>query len=215
MLTPTGFVTDAYLMLDMRNHWTSYYKWLQNGRWSWLVLARQFVRLILRTVKGDSGGVIALPLLSRLIPSAGNTGKLVATNTLIRGVYRLLQGVKVRVLVDSWFMRRCFIESMEQRGFDVIGQVRRDTRLYEEPPKRKRGQRGRPRKYGEKYTPKRIAHFKRTEATLQLYGRSQDVHYRSKIAKARFLNGRLVMAVWCEFKSDNGRWKQTCLLIST
>lgn len=267
MLTPTGFVTDAYLMLDMRNHWTSYYKWLQNGRWSWLALARQFVRLTLMTVKTDAvhlviddtltlraskkapgskihhqhgnkpnlaqyvrgqcwvslacavkkdnGGVVALPLLSRLIPSAGNTGKLVAATTLIRAVYRLFQGVKVRVLVDSWFMRRCFIESMQQRGFDVIGQVRRDTRLYEAPPKRKQGQRGRPRKYGEKYTPKRIAHFKRTGVTLPLYGRSQDVRYRSKIAKARFLNGRLVVAVWCEFKSDNGRWKQTCLLIST
>ncbi|MCP3666479.1 MAG: transposase [Gammaproteobacteria bacterium] len=105
---------------------------------------------------------------------------------LIRAVYRLFQGIKVRVLVDSWFMRRCFIESMEQRGFDVFGQVRRDTRLYEEPPKRKRGQRGRPRKYGEKYTPKRIAHFKRTEATRQLYGRPRDVRYRSKITKARF-----------------------------
>ncbi|WP_419588862.1 hypothetical protein, partial [Thiolapillus sp.] len=40
---------------------------------------------------------------------------------------------------------------------DVIGQVRIDTRLYDEPPKRKKGQRGRPRKYGRKYTPKRIA----------------------------------------------------------
>ncbi len=50
-LTPTDFVTDAYLMLDMRNHWTSYYKWLQNGRWSWLTLARSFVRLILRIVR--------------------------------------------------------------------------------------------------------------------------------------------------------------------
>ncbi len=30
-------------MLDMRSHWTSYYKWLQNGRWSWLALAQQFV----------------------------------------------------------------------------------------------------------------------------------------------------------------------------
>ena len=25
MLTPTGFVTDAYLMVNVRNHWTSYY----------------------------------------------------------------------------------------------------------------------------------------------------------------------------------------------
>jgi len=166
-------------------------------------------------VKRENGGAIALPLLSRLIPSASNTGKLVAANTLIRAVHRLFHGLKVRVLVDSWFMRRCFIESMQVRGFDVVGQVRRDTRLYEEPPKRKQGQRGRPRKYGEKYTPKRIAHFKRQEVTLQLYGRSQDVRYRSKIAKARFLNGRLVVAVWCEFKSDNGNWKKNCLLIST
>jgi hypothetical protein len=267
MLTPTGFVTDAYLMLNMHNHWTSYYKWLQEGRWSWLALARQFVRLILSVVKSDvvhlviddtltlraskkapgskihhqhgnkpnlaqyvrgqcwvslacavkreSGGTVALPILSRLIPSVGNTGKLVAAKTLIRAVHHLFKGVKVRVLVDSWFMRRCFIESMEQRGFDVIGQVRRDTRLYEEPPKMKRRLRGRPRKYGEKYTPKRIAHFKKTEATLQLYGRSQDVRYRSKLAKARFLCGRLVVAVWCEFKSDSGHWKKTCLLIST
>ena len=35
MLTPTGFVTDAWLMVNMRNHWTSYYKWLQKGKWSW------------------------------------------------------------------------------------------------------------------------------------------------------------------------------------
>ncbi len=57
-------------------------------------------------------------------------------------------------------MRHCFIESMEQRGFCVIGQVCRYTR-HEEPPKRKQGQRGQPCKYGEKYTPKRIAHFER------------------------------------------------------
>ena len=50
MLTSHGFVTEAYLTLDMSRHWTSYYKWLQKGRWSWLALARQFVRLILKLV---------------------------------------------------------------------------------------------------------------------------------------------------------------------
>ena len=267
MLTPTGFVTDAYLMLDMSRHWSSYYKWLQKGRWSWLALARQFVRLILKVVKRDvvhliiddtltlraskkapgsqihhqhgskpnlaryvqgqcwvslacvakrtGGGAIALPILSRLIPSASNTGKLIAANTLVRAVHGLFQGKKVRVLVDSWYMRRIFIESMQHRGFDVIGQVRIDTRLYDEPPKRKKGQRGRPRKYGEKYTPKRIAHLKKTVVTLPLYGKKQAVRYRSKILKARFLDGRLVRVVWCEFKSDRGQWKKTCLLLST
>ena len=267
MLTPTGFVTDAYLMVSMRNHWTSYYKWLQKGKWSWLSLARQFTRLVLASiqcevvhlviddtltlraskkapdsrihhqhgnkpnlasfvwgqcwvslaliVKRTDATPVALPLLSRLIPSASNTGKLIAANTLIRSVYQRFQGVTVRVLVDSWYMRRCFIESMQQRRFDVIGPVRIDTRLYDEPPPRKPGQRGRPRKYGEKYTPKRIAHLQRTVTTLKLYGQDQVVRYRSKLLKARFLNGRLVRVVWCEFESDKGHWKSTCLLLST
>ncbi len=50
MLAPSGFVTNSYLMGNMRNHWTSYYKWLQQGRWSWLTLARQFC-----TLNSDSG----------------------------------------------------------------------------------------------------------------------------------------------------------------
>jgi hypothetical protein len=267
MLTPTGFVTDVYLMLELRNHWTSYYKWLQKGRWSWLGLARQFTRLALSCVneevihlaiddtltlrastkapgsqihhqhgskpnlaqyvrgqcwvslamiaKRSKTSAIALPLLTRLIPSASNTGKLIAANTLIRAVCGLFEGLKVRVLVDSWYMRRLFIQSMLARGFHVIGQVRIDTRLYDEPQKKKKGQRGRPRKYGDKYTKKRIAHLKKTEVTLSLYGKQQTLRYRSKILKARFLDGQLVRVVWCELKSDSGRWKPTRLFLST
>ena len=269
MLTPAGFVTEAYLVVTMHNHWSSYYKWLQKGRWSWLGLSRQFVRLILKVVKqevihlviddtltlraskkapgsqihhqhGNKPNLaqyvrgqcwvslawvirrekqpVALPLLTRLVPGISNTGKRVAAKTLIRAVYRLLDGRKVRVLVDSWYMRRIFIESMLARGFDVIGQVRIDTRLYDEPPKRKKGQRGRPRKYGRKYTPKRIAHLKRSMVsmvTLPLYGKEQEVRYRSKVLMAHFLGGRLVRVVWCEFKSESGHWKKAHLLLST
>ena len=266
MLTPAGFVTEAYLVVTMRNHWSSYYKWLQKGRWSWLGLSRQFVRLILKVVKqevihlviddtltlraskkapgsqihhqhGNKPNLaqyvrgqcwvslawvirrekqpVALPLLTRLVPGISNTGKRVAAKTLIRAVYRLLDGRKVRVLVDSWYMRRIFIESMLARGFDVIGQVRIDTRLYDEPPKRKKGQRGRPRKYGRKYTPKRIAHLKRSMVTLPLYGKEQEVRYRSKVLMAHFLGGRFVRVVWCEFKRESGHWKKAHLLLST
>ncbi len=267
MLTSTGFVTDAYLMLDMSRHWSSYYKWLEQGRWSWVALARQFTRLVLRVVKEDVIHLaiddtltlraskkapasrihhqhgnkpnlsryvqgqcwvslawvvrctdkrhVALPLLTRLIPSVSNTGKLIAANTLIRAVYRLFEGKTVRVLVDSWYMRRVFIESMRQRQFHVIGQVRIDTRLYDVPKEKRKKQRGRPRKYGEKYTAKRIAHLKRTEVTLPLYGKDQAVRYRSKLVKARFLNGLLARVVWCEFKSDKGEYKKASLLLST
>ena len=138
-----------------------------------------------------------------------------AANTLIRSIYRLFDGMKVRVLVDSWYMRRAFIQSMQSRGFDVIGQVRIDTRLYDEPPTRKPGQRGRPRKYGEKYTPKRIAHLKRSVTTLTLYGKEQRVRYRSKQVMARFLEGQRVRVVWCELEKDDATWKSPSLLLST
>ena len=52
MLTPAGFVTETYLFLDMQRHWTTYYKWLEAGKWSWLKLARQFVCLVL-SAKND------------------------------------------------------------------------------------------------------------------------------------------------------------------
>jgi len=53
MLTSTGFVTEAYLTLDMQNHWTSYYKWLQQGKWSWLALVRQYVGLLFQVLHND------------------------------------------------------------------------------------------------------------------------------------------------------------------
>ena len=53
LLTPTGFVTDARCMLDMRNHWSSYYKWWQKGKWSWLTLARKFNRFELARIQCD------------------------------------------------------------------------------------------------------------------------------------------------------------------
>lgn len=269
MLTPTGFVTDAYLMLNMRNHWTSYYKWLQQGKWSWLALARQFMRLILSIVKHDvihlaiddtltlrsskkapdsrihhqhgnkanlsayvlgqcwvnlsiitlrgNNEPVALPLLSRLMPGRGNRGKLVAANTLIRAVQSLMQGLNVRVLIDSWYMRRTVIEAMLKREFNVIGQVRKDTRLYDVPAARQKGQRGRSRKYGEKYTLERIECLNRRIVTLPIYGKEQRVRLRSVLAKARFLNGRLVRAVWCEFENDKkpNQWKTASLLLST
>lgn len=53
MLTSSGFVTQAWLMLDMQRHWTSYYKCLQQGKWSWLRLARAFVGIVLGQIKDD------------------------------------------------------------------------------------------------------------------------------------------------------------------
>ena len=104
---------------------------------------------------------------------------------------------------------------MQKRGFEVIGQVRKDTGLYDVPPPRKKGQRGRSRKYGEKFTLERIAYFKRTVITPNLYGKEQVVRLRRKLAKARFLDGQFVRVVWCELKNTNNNWQQAGLILST
>ena len=41
------------------------------------------------------------------------------------------------MLVDSWYLRRTLIQSMLEGGLEVIGPVRIETRLSDEPPKSK------------------------------------------------------------------------------
>jgi len=40
-------------VIAMGNHVARYYKWLQRGKWSWLGVSRQFVRLLLQVLKPD------------------------------------------------------------------------------------------------------------------------------------------------------------------
>ena len=268
MLTRSGFVTQSWLILNTQKHWTSYYKCLQKGKWSWLALARAFVSLVIREAGGEiiylaiddtlvlrtskkapasqlhhqhgnkpnlarfvhgqcwvtlahiatraKGNNIAIPLLSRLMPTAGNTGKLRAAQTLIRCISRLYNGKTVRLLVDSWYMRGKFILAMLAKNIDVIGQVRYDTRLYDMPIIRKKKQRGRPAKYGAKMTAVRVSRLATTETTLPLYGRMQRLRYRHKILLARFIDGAKVHAIWCEFYNEkNSSWNKSRLLLST
>lgn len=268
MLTRSGFVTQSWLMLNTQKHWTSYYKCLQQGKWSWLALARAFVDVVIREVGGEviylaiddtlvlraskkapasqihhqhgnkpnlaryvrgqcwvtlaqiatrtQGKNIAIPLLSRLMPTAGNTGKLRAAQTLIRSVSRLYHGKTVRLLVDSWYMRGEFILAMLSKKIDVIGQVRYDTRLYDMPAVRQKQQRGRPAKYGSKMTRERVTRLTVTETVLPLYGKRQRLRYRHKIVLARFIDGTRVHAIWCEFYDEKKEvWNKARLLLST
>ena len=268
MLSSSGFVSEAYLALDMVRHWNSYYKWLQQGRWSWLSLARRFVVLVLsqqkaacidliiddslvlrhskrapasrihyqhgnkpnlaKYVRGQcwvslasamsrqDGTVVAVPLLQRLCPTVGNTGKLNAALVLLRAVKAQISQRMVRVLVDSWYMKRRFVGGAVQAGYTVIGQVRKDTALYRTPKRSQRPGRGRPRKYGDKITFATVKAWRCERVKMILYGREQNVVYRSAIVKIRFLKGHTGRAVWCEFEdAQTGQRKKICLLIAT
>ncbi len=67
-------------------------------------------RVALAAIVKRSGCNTPLLLLLRLTPQAGNSGKLVIARSLIRALMEPLKDKAVTVLVDSWYMRRSFIE---------------------------------------------------------------------------------------------------------
>jgi len=264
MLTETGFVTQAYLALPMKRNWSSYYKWIEKGKWSWVAVGVQMARLlirmfpqplwhliiddtlILRTSKKAPGSKIhrehsrkpnrpdfvrgqcwvslaavvenglqaaAIPILSRLMRNEGNGSKLTAAKALIRVITPVFENFTVRLLLDSWYMRGTLLRTALKAGLQVIGQVRKDTALFRVPELR--AKRGRPRKYGTKYTPDDIAMLPAISVQLFIYGKLQWVRYRSVIAKARFLDGRLVRAVWVSFEDEKRGVTQERLILAT
>lgn len=264
MITETGFVTSAYLALPMKRNWSSYYKWIEKGKWSWVAVGVQMARLlirlfpqplwhliiddtlVLRVSKKAPGSKIhhehsrkpnrpkfvqgqcwvslaavvenglsaaAIPILSRLIRNEGNGNKLTAAKTLLRVIQPVFDGLCVRLLLDSWYMRGILLRAALGAGLQVIGQVRKDTALFQRPELTTK--RGRPRKYGAKYTPEVIEKLPITPAELFIYGKLRWVRFRSVIAKARFLDGRFVRAVWVSFEDEKGGVTRERLILAT
>lgn len=265
MLTQNGFVTEALLAIKPRRHWTSYFKWLQKGRWSWVALGLQTARLALLSSTGSRCFIaiddtlifrtsrkapesrihhqhgskanrpdyvrgqnwvtlalvlpqgwrsLALPILSRLPRATGNGGKLVAAKTLLRVASRLFGGRLVTLLVDSWYMRKTLLLPAQTFGYQVIGQVRKDTALYLPPPPHD-GKRGRPRKYGDKLTPERVAQLPVVTQRFFIYNAWRTVHYRSCETLAFFLDGQPVRVVWSQIENEDGTLRPTRLLLCT
>jgi hypothetical protein len=156
---------------------------------------------------------VALPILLRLHKSVGNSTKLSRGVMLIKFVLPLLKktGSTIRVLVDSWYMKAPFILPLLELDLDLIGQARKDTALFESPVPIDKKTRGRPRKYGDHWTPERVAKLPVKTKTLNIYGGLKKVKYRSVKCLARFLKGRTVIAVWCQLPSQ----KSWSLILST
>ncbi|PVZ68285.1 IS701 family transposase [Pelagibaculum spongiae] len=226
MLTNNGFVCEVWHTLSLQNHWTSYYKWLQQGKWSWIQLGLQLLRLVVHflspasviylelddsliyrkskkapaaslyhqhgnkanrpkyawgqyivtmavSVVRDNGDITAIPFLSRLISKTGNGTKISAAKALIRVIQPVLPAAKIRLLVDSWYMKSSLVTAAMAKDWHVIGQARRDLRLYRKPEKCLKKPVGRPRKYGEQLTrirqeqlPRRVKTWEVTKGSL-------------------------------------------------
>ena len=264
MITQAGFVTQAWLAISPVRDWTSYYKWLQKGKWSWVALGVQMVRLILKffvqpvcyliiddtviyrssrkapgcTIHHQHGSkpnrpryvrgqcwvslafslrqgmkTVAIPLLSRLMRVNGNSSKLTAAQVLLRVVAPVFESKKVIVLLDSWYMRWPLLQFVLKHRLHAIGQVRRDTALYDLPIQT--GKRGRPRIYGSKYIPETVDALPEYREYVMIYGKEQWVRYRSIRCLARFMKARLVRAVWMQIEDKNGKLTGRRLLLST
>ena len=147
--------------------------------------------------------VVSLPLLHLLAKGTGNEGKLEKAKELVSDISPLVNELPRYLLVDAWYMRETLIKHAREKGFHVIGQVRIDTDIRHIPPTPLRAKRGRPRIYGNKISPKSLAHTRFREATLPLYGKNQQILFHSTVAYARFLGPVPVRAVWVHFVTTN------------
>lgn len=90
-----------------------------------------------------------------------------AAALLLSVVAPIFTSRRVCILVDSWYMKRPYLELVKQHGFHAIGQVRRDTALNDLPQPRSGG--GRPRKYGDLYTAERVGQLPEFRSRLYHY----------------------------------------------
>src|SRR3954467_12840492 len=165
----------------------------------------------LSAVIGNSRGSWSVPLMSNLAGRTGNHGKLETMRAMLEEVSGTLGAITL--LLDAWYMKGYLIVDALKRDAIVIGQVRRDTALYDPPPPRT-GKPGRPRKYGDRITQEKLKMLAPTHTELPIHGGQRTVRYRTAVCMARFLGGRLVRAVWVSMFVD-GKWKAERLLLST
>ena len=145
----------------------------------------------------------AVPLMLRLVRRGTNRGKLRSAGFLLRLLGQRLG--RVRVLLDAWFMRGRLITRTVADGHTVIGRVRRDLALHAVPKPPPRRRRGRPRKYGERFTRERLEALPLHRSAQILYGALEVVRFRTALVSARFLKGRVVRAVWVQLERPDRR----------
>lgn len=108
-----------------------------------------------------------------MCPSSSRS-KLDTAALLLRFIAPVFAGsTRTFTLVNSWYMKWPYLEKVLGFGFHSIGQGRRDTALHDIPGLQ--SGRGRPRKYGAKYTAERVATLPEDRQEVCWYGKTQWV----------------------------------------
>jgi DDE superfamily endonuclease len=83
------------------------------------------------------------------------------------------------VVADAYYASHVLLRALVLHGIGYVGRIRISTVAYLAPPQRKKGQRGRPRTYGDKVVLREL--FNKPEqfdgAEVELYGEVKQLHY--------------------------------------
>ena len=104
------------------------------------------------------------PLVMRLVPGLQGARQWLVGETVapmsfwdaalaaILDVTRCLGEAAVRVVADAYYSKAPFLNGLLARGIDVISRLRKDAVGWDDPAPRPPGKRGRPLRYGRKWT---------------------------------------------------------------
>ena len=111
----------------------------------------------------------------------------------------------VWVVVDGAYAACPFLDPVVGLGVVIVSRLRKDAALYDLPPERKPGQRGRPRKYGDKLSlAKRAAHPQGWQSlTYHCRGVEVTRRYKTFLALSHLTDG-LIRVVIVRF--EDGGW---------
>jgi hypothetical protein len=114
-------------------------------------------------------------------------------------------GMSVFAIADGAYAKRAFVKTVFEKGRQVISRLRSDAVFYDLPPVRRKGQKGAPRKYGQKWKAKDWTDLPQgwRETTLLLYGKPTTLQLKTRVTLLRSLGvkARLVAVRWGKRKS--------------
>jgi hypothetical protein len=104
---------------------------------------------------------------------------------------------QVWVVVDGAYAACPFLDPVVALGVVVVSRLRKDAALYDLPPARKPGQRGRPRKYGQRLSlAKRAAHPQGWQSiTYQCRGVEVKRQYKTFLAMSHLTDGPIRVVI--------------------
>lgn len=112
----------------------------------------------------------------------------------------------VWIAADGAYAARPFLRPLVERGVTVVSRLRKDAKLWDLPPARQPGQRGRPRIYGEQRLSlkKRAAHRQGwNKITYNSRGVEVAREYKTFLATSRLIRGMIRVVI---VRDEKGSW---------